>query len=163
MSRVWYYLNVEHENHFLMNAPEVSEQQLSKHDRQDGDHAIECTTEINDSRARVEKDGADLFTPYWIYLQNSACHRNLSIIATAIPLFRRMKFPQARVCCGQNRQLFWGSTFFSPSIAPFCRIIGDVVLWSSKPTFFPRINHNSTSPFNVFFFFNLSSPSKTRK
>jgi len=28
-----------YEHHFLMNAPEVSEQQLSKHNRQDGDRA----------------------------------------------------------------------------------------------------------------------------
>lgn len=52
-----YYLNVDHENHFLMNAPEVSEQQLSKHDRQDGDRAIECMTEINDSRVRERQSG----------------------------------------------------------------------------------------------------------
>lgn len=90
-------LNVNHENHFLMNAPEVSEQQLSKHDREDGDRAIECTTEINDSRARIDRDRADLFTPYWMYLENGARHRSLSIIATPIPLFHRTKFLRARV------------------------------------------------------------------
>lgn len=67
-----------------MNA-EVSEQQLSKHDRQDSNRAIECTTEMKDSRIRVDKDRVDLFTPYWMYLENGARHQRLSIIAVSIP------------------------------------------------------------------------------
>lgn len=129
-------LNVAHENHFLMNAPEVSEQQLSKHDRQDGDRAIECTTEINDSGARVEEDRADLFTPYWIYLQNSACHRSLSIIATPIPLFRLRNF-RRRVYVADKTDSCSGVAFFClPLSRPFFQVIVNVILWSSRPTFF---------------------------
>lgn len=76
---------MSNENHSLMNAPEVSEQQLSKHDRQDGDRAIGRTTEINDSGARVDEDRADLFTPYWMYLENGARYRSLSIIVDTHP------------------------------------------------------------------------------
>jgi len=150
VSRTLCYPNVDHENHFLMNAPEVSEQQLSKHDRQDGVRAIECTTEINDSRARIEEDRADLFTPYWIYLQNSACHRSLSIIATPIPLFHRTKFPQARVRCGQNRQLFRGSVFQSLSLSS--SLVELLSIWSSvqNQRFSTKVKMTLFNIFSVF-------------
>lgn len=157
ISKALCYLNVDHENHFLMNAPEVSEQQLSKHDRQDGDRAIECTTEINDSRARIEEDRADLFTPYWMYLQNSACHRSLSIIATPIPLCHRTKFPQARVRCEQNRQLFLGSVFQSPSSLSHS-LVELLSMWSSgqvSQRFF--VNRTKPHDFIQCFFLSFSS------
>lgn len=123
------YLNIDDENHFLMNAPEVSEQQLSKHDRQDSDRAIECTTEINDSKARVDKDRTDLFTPYWMYLGNGARHRSLSIIAISIPLFHRTKFLRLFVARVHNG-LFRGSyvTFFDlPPQSFLCRVVVDMI------------------------------------
>lgn len=130
------------ENHFLMNAPEVSEQQLSKHGRQDGDRAIERTTEINDSGARVDEDRADLFTPYWMYLENGARHRSLSIIATLVPLFYRTKFRRThsrttRVCfCGTTRAValkllrnVFQRSAPAPSHPPstFCRVVADTI------------------------------------
>lgn len=42
---------------------------------------------MNDNRARVDEDRADLFTPYWMYLENGARHRSLSIIATHSSLY----------------------------------------------------------------------------
>lgn len=140
-----------------MNAPEVSEQQLSKHDRQDGDRAIECTTEIND-RARVDKDRTDLFTPYWMYLGNGARHRSLSIIATSIPLFHRTKFLHSFVARVHNG-LFRGSyvTFFDlPPLSFLCRVVVDMIDYSQVNQHFSTDRsgpHNCFIQCFLFFFF----------
>ena len=75
------------ENHFLMNVPEVSEQQLSKHDWQD-DRGIQRATEID---VETERDGTALFTPYWVRTLKTVhgTSRCVSIIATFILSFPR--------------------------------------------------------------------------